>query len=107
MLQQLFFWRTCLLHCLAGVKSCEQVQQIFQRVALQARDLGNLAPSLLLFVRAHLGSWLAGQEADFKVGKCSADELLRRVRVAEAVLASARGGSTGLRASVPESEDDV
>lgn len=79
---------------------------MFLRVAVQARQLGGLCPGLLLFIRTRLGPWLSQQGQSYAVGKVGVDELLRRVRCAELVLASGRSGSTEARARPEDAEQE-
>ena len=80
----------------------DQVQEVFRRVAAVRKKLPTLVPSLLAFIRGDVGPWLATQDTaaaktpggtlkDLRP-KEQLDELLRRVRVAERVLAAAAAG---------------
>jgi hypothetical protein len=81
-----------LLYCVS--RHTTQVEQVFLRVAMQAKQLGGLVPALVLFIRTNLGPWLAEQGDSYAVGKVPVGELLRRAHSAEMVLASARGASS-------------
>ena len=101
-----------------------KVQEVFRRVTAVRKTLPTLVPSLLAFIRGDVGPWLATQDID-SVGtappgsarKEQLDELLRRVRVAERVLAAAAAGgradgsvaadaaASGRRQAVTEDEE--
>ncbi len=97
----LFFWRLFFRHLLSSCKDGGEVQEVFGRAAAIRKQMPKFAPALLLFVRGDLGPWLASQEAAGGGGaedaagaltKAQLDELMRRVRVAERVLAAAAAG---------------
>jgi hypothetical protein len=80
------------------------VQDIFSRLVALRKGLPKLLSSMLLFVKSNLGPWLANKEAAEpsnatlltegprdKTSSEQIDELLRRVRTAERILASSVG----------------
>ena len=113
----LFFWRLFFRHLLASCTDGGEVQEVFGRAAATRKQNPSFAPSLLSFVRGDVGPWLAtleeaggaaaagrrGGGARGSLPKEKLDELLRRVRVAERVLAAATsGGRTDGSAARPE-----
>ena len=95
----LFFWRLFFRHILSSCKDAGAVQEVFAKVAAVRKADPKLVSSLLLFIRRSVGPWLAAQDAGGKIeggeagpGGARLDELMRRVRVAEKVLASAGSG---------------
>lgn len=92
----MFFWRLFFRHLLASCKDGGEVQEVFGRAAANRKQNPTFAPSLLSFVRGDVGPWLSTMEAGgtgaASLPKEKLDELLRRVRVAERVLAAATSG---------------
>ncbi len=82
------------------------MQDVFGRVAAQSKKLPALVPAMLNFVRSDLGPWLATQGGGEGEGRRQLDEVMRRVRQAERVLAAAAGGKARASPSIREEEGE-